>query len=282
VRPSRREPFTAHRLVSALRAAGFPDDSIVLLPTGHELADTVLQAADLAMVYGGADVVARYAGCATILPQGPGRSKILLTRDVDWREHLDTLIASIGDHGGAGCVNTSAVFVEGDPAPLCEALADRLAALPSRPPEAPDAVLPVQSAAAARALGEYLARRAAGAREWLGAAGVVDELGDGSAALRPAVHQLDRAEAPQAAIELPFPCVWVAPWSPQDGTAPLRDSLVVTALTGNRDLVAALLDEPTIANVYVGDVPTYRMEPRLPHDGFLAEFLMRSKSVIHG
>jgi acyl-CoA reductase-like NAD-dependent aldehyde dehydrogenase len=280
VRPSRREPFTPLRLVSALRAAGFGDDHIAFLPTEHDLAGRMLRAADAGMVYGGADVIAEYAHDSRVLVQGPGRSKILITRDRDWREYLNTIVDSISHHGGTGCVNTTAVLIEGDPSPLCDALAQRLAALPSLPPEHPKAVLPVQPAATAHAIGAYLARHSVGAKPWLGGDGVVDELEDGSAVLRPAVHELADAGAPQLGLELPLPCVWVAPWSREAGSAPLRDSLVLTAITGDGALVDQLLDEPTIRNVYLGHQRTYRIEPGLPHDGYLAEFLMRSKSVI--
>jgi acyl-CoA reductase-like NAD-dependent aldehyde dehydrogenase len=281
VRPSSRDPFTPYRLISALRAAGFGDDEVVLLPTDHDRAGALLRGADRSVVYGGQDVVDRYAGDPSVLPQGPGRSKLLLAADVDWREHLDVIVASVSDHAGTGCVNTTAVFVEGDPAPLCAALAERLSALPSAPPEDEKAVLPVQPVESARGIAAHLRARAAGARPWLGAADVVDELGDGSAVLRPAVHQLDRPDAPLADLELPFPCVWVAPWRPSDGVSPLRDSLVLTALTGDASLVDRLVREPTIGNVYLGDQPTYRMGPGLPHDGYLAEFLMRAKTVFH-
>jgi acyl-CoA reductase-like NAD-dependent aldehyde dehydrogenase len=43
VRPSRREPLTPHRLISALRASGFGDDQIVLLPTDYDAADEILR-----------------------------------------------------------------------------------------------------------------------------------------------------------------------------------------------------------------------------------------------
>ncbi|MFF4269825.1 aldehyde dehydrogenase family protein [Streptomyces sp. NPDC001536] len=280
VRPSRREPFTPHRLVGALRAAGFGDDQVALLPTDHTTADALLRGADLGLVYGGEDVVRKYAADPSVLPQGPGRSKVLLTREVDWREHLDTIVASVSGHGGTGCVNTTAVLVEGDPAPLCAALAERLAAVPSLPPEDPAAVFPVQPLATAKALEAHLLHRAQGARAWLGGDGVLDELGDGSAVLRAAVHQLDGPGAPQTAVELPFPCVWVAPWTREAGAGPLRDSLVLTAITHDDRLVAELVEEPSIGNVYVGDHPTYRMESGLPHDDHLAGFLMRCKSVI--
>ncbi|MFB6578161.1 aldehyde dehydrogenase family protein [Streptomyces sp. NPDC056402] len=280
VRPSRREPFTPHRLITALRGAGFGDDHVVLLPTDHATAEAVLRGADLGMVYGGEDVVRKYVTDASILPQGPGRSKILLTAEVDWRDHLDTIVDSVSGHGGTGCVNTTAVFVEGDPTPLCEALAERLSSVPSLPPEDPGAVCPVQPLATAKAFEAHLSYKATGAKAWLGGDGIADELGDGSAVLRPAVHQLDRPDASQASVELPFPCVWVAPWTREAGLAPLRNSLVLTAMTHDDRLVDGLLEEPSISNVYVGDHRTYWMESGMPHDGYLAEFLMRCKSVI--
>ena len=280
LRPSRREPFTPHRLVTALRLAGFRDDEVVLLPTDHDGADEMLRGADLGMVYGGDDVVRKYSANPSVLPQGPGRSKLLLTADVDWREHLDTIVDSISHQGGVACVNATAVFVEGDPAPLAQAIAERLKTIPTLPPEDDRAVLPVQPVESARAVERYLQTSAADATAWLGGDGIVDELGDGSAALRPAVYQLSRPDARQAGIELPFPCVWVAPWSPEAGVAPLRNTLVLTAITGNESLIDALMAEPTISNVYLGDHPTYWMRPGVPHDSYLGEFLMRTKTVI--
>ena len=61
VRPSRREPFTGHRLVNALRKAGFRCDDIAYLPTDYVGADEIIHSADLSMVYGGQDVVDKYA-----------------------------------------------------------------------------------------------------------------------------------------------------------------------------------------------------------------------------
>jgi acyl-CoA reductase-like NAD-dependent aldehyde dehydrogenase len=280
VRPSRRDPFTPHRLISALRSTGFGDDQVVLLPTGYDIADEILRGADLAMAYGGEEVMRKYAAVSTMLPQGPGRSKILLLAGADGRDHLDMIVDSISNEGGRACVNATAVFVEGDPAPIAEAIAERLAAIPSLPPEDGNAVLPVVPLADARKLEQYLFAKAAGTTPWLGGDGIVDELGDGSAALRPAVHQLDRSDAPQAGIELPFPCVWVAPWARETGIEPLKDTLVLTAVTHDENLLDELLDEPTISNVYVGDHPTYWMAPGVPHDGYLADFLMRTKAVI--
>ncbi|MFJ2779656.1 MULTISPECIES: aldehyde dehydrogenase family protein [unclassified Kitasatospora] len=278
VRPAAREPFTAHRLVLALREAGFGTDSVVLLPCGHEAADAVVRGADLA--YGGDEVIRQYADEPGVLSLQPGRSKILLTADTDWRDHLDMIVDSATRHAGSGCVNVTAVLVEGDPAPLAGAIAERLAALPSLPPHDEKAVLPVQNLKSARTLEKFVLDRARGTRAWLGGTGFVDDLGDGSAVLRPAVHQVDSASASQLGAEVPFPCVWVGPWSRADDIEPLRDTLVLTVVTGDEELVQALIDEPTISNVHVGSHATHWHRPGLPHDGYLGEFLMRSKTVV--
>jgi acyl-CoA reductase-like NAD-dependent aldehyde dehydrogenase len=282
VRPSRREPFTAHRLISALREAGFGDDHLVLLPTDHVVADEIIRVADLSMVYGGADVVAKYAADPTVLLQGPGRSKFLLTAADDWRPYLDTVVESVGGQAGMACCNTSAVFVEGDPEPVARAIAERFANAPGLPPEDDKAVLPVQPVDVARRIERHLLRHARGCVPRLGGDGIVDELGDGSAVLRPAVIQVDRPTAPQTAVEFGFPCVWVAPWSPSAGIEPLRNTLVLTVSAPGDGLLDRLLAEPSISNVYAGKNTTLWLEPGIPHDGFLGEFLMRSKAMIRG
>jgi acyl-CoA reductase-like NAD-dependent aldehyde dehydrogenase len=280
VRPSRREPFTPHRLIWALRESGFGDDQVILLPTDHAAADEILRQADLSMVYGGQEVIDKYAADPTVLPNGPGRSKILLTAEVDWRDYLDMIVDSISNQGGVGCVNTTAVFVEGDPTPVAEAIAQRLAMIPTLPPDDEKAVLPVYPLTTAKTIEQYLLAKARGTISHLGGHGVVDELSDGSAVLRPAVHQVPNPHSAQVNIELGFPCVWVAPWTREAGTAMFADTLVLTALTHDEQLLDNLLTDPTIKNLYIGNHPTYWLEPGIPHDAYLGEFLMRTKAVI--
>ena len=280
VRPSRREPLTAHRLVHALREAGFRPEDAVYLPTDHRGADEITRAADLAMVYGSQEVVDLYANDPTVLVNGPGRAKILITADQDWRDYLDVITDSIANLGGIACVNTTAVLYEGDPTELAHAIGERLSAIPVLPTEDERALLPTQTIEQATALADYLATVAAGTTPVLGADQVVTALTDGCAALRPAVHLLANPDVTKLNVELPFPCVWISPWSRSDGIASLRHSLVINAITNDDDLIDALLAEPTIANVYRGDHPTYYGAPEIPHDGFLADFLMRNKGFI--
>jgi acyl-CoA reductase-like NAD-dependent aldehyde dehydrogenase len=282
VRPSRREPFTAHRVIHALRQSGFRDGDALYLPTDHVVASDVVAAADLAMVYGGQDVVDKYAADPHVLTNGPGRTKILVTAECDWRDHLDVIVDSIADLGGMACVNATAVLCERDAAALAHAIAERLSVIETFPNTDERAVLPTTSIDAARALTEYLAIRAAGTIAVLGADQVVAELGGGFAALRPAVHLLATPDPEKLNVELPFPCVWVAPWSRADGIAPLRNSLVLGAITTDGDLADELLGEPTITNVYLGRHVTHHSPPHIPHEGFLADFLMRNKGFIAG
>lgn len=286
VRPSRREPLTAHRLVTALRRAGFSDTDAVYLPCEHTVADDLVRSADLALVYGGGDVADRYADDPSTFVNGPGRAKILITADCDWRERpdvMDTVVESVVGLAGTACVNATAVLVEGgedEAAALADAIARRLALLPPMPNTDPAAVLPTVPIAQARRIAAHLARRAADATPLLGADQVVAEVGDGFAALRPAVHLLATPDPARLGVELPFPCVWVSPWSREDGLTPLRDTLTITAATTDDALVDRLLAEPTIANVHVGAVPTPFAAPHVPHDGFLADFLMRNKGFV--
>lgn len=286
VRPSRREPLTAHRLVNALRQAGFRPEDAVYLPTDHDGADEIIRSADLAMVYGGQDLVDKYANDPAVVVNGPGRAKILITADRDWRDHIDLVVDSIANLGGMACVNATAVLYEGDPAPLAQAIAERLATIQPLPTDDERAILPTRPLEEARALAKYLEAKAAGTTPLLGADQVVAAVGGGSegpegyAALRPAVHVLAEPDADTLNVELPFPCVWVSPWSRTAGTAPLRHSLVVTAITGDEQLLDDLLAEPTVTNVYGGPHPTFYAAPEIPHDGFVADHLMRNKGFV--
>jgi acyl-CoA reductase-like NAD-dependent aldehyde dehydrogenase len=282
VRPSRREPFTGHRLIIALRECGFRAEDVAYLPTDYQGADEIIRAADLAMVYGGQDVVDRYAADPTVWVNGPGRTKILITAEQDWHEHLDLIVDSVCAHAGTACVNVTAVLYEGDPGPLARAIADRLSTLPALPLDDERAVLPVVSAAAATSIADYVRVHAAGTTPLLGADQLCADLGDGTAALRPVVHLLAGPEPAKLNTELAFPCVWVSPWSREDGLEPLRRSLVINAVTDDEDLIDDLLAEPSIVNVYGGRFPTYYTSPGIPHDGFLADFLMRNKGFIRG
>ncbi len=107
VRPSRREPLTGHRLVTALRQAGFRPHDVVYLPTDHAGADEIIASADLAMVYGGQRVVDKYAADPAVIVNGPGRSKIVITAEQDWREGPGVVVPSVARPWGVGGVKAN-------------------------------------------------------------------------------------------------------------------------------------------------------------------------------
>ena len=212
---------------------------------------------------------------------GPGRAKILITADQDWRDYLDIIVDSIADLGGMACVNTTAVLYEGDPAPLARRSPDGCPPSSRCPPPTNERVLPTQTrrqGADARA-STWRPRRPE-RRPLLGADQVVADLGDGYAALRPAVHLLAAPDVDKLNIELPFPCVWVS------AVVPCRRHCAVAAFPGRqchhrrRRSDRRSVGRPTVANVYCGRHRSYHEAPEIPHDGFLADFLMRNKGFI--
>jgi acyl-CoA reductase-like NAD-dependent aldehyde dehydrogenase len=275
VRPGARDPFTPLRLVRALLDAGLDGGWISFLPGSHSGADALVGAVDLALVYGGEQTVARMRGNNRVLVRGPGRSKILVDRPLD-DATLDHLVTEVAADGGVRCTNTTAILTSGDPRALADALAQRLAQLPAHPVTDDRAVLPVRPLREAAGLRAALDRVAAGAEDLVQryAGGGPPAVGDGDAvAMRPAVLCVDRSDHPGLATELPFPCVWVAPWQPAEGIAPLDRSLALTLLTDNVPLVAEALDSPAIRTVLHGRVPGWWKNPYLPHDGYLGQFL---------
>lgn len=275
VRPGTRDPFTPLRLVRALLDAGLDAGWISFLPGSHAAADALVGAVDLALVYGGEQAVARMRGNDRVLVRGPGRTKVLVDGPFD-EATLDHLVTEVAADGGVRCTNTTAVLTSGDHRALAEALAQRLARVPAHPVTDDRAALPVRPLREAEGLRAALDRAAQGAEDLVqrhagdGPLTIVD---DGAAAIRPAVMCVDRSDHPGLATELPFPCVWVAPWRPAEGIAPLSGSLALTLLTDDARLVAEALDTPGIRTVLRGRVPGWWKDPYLPHDGYLGQFL---------
>ncbi len=279
VRPGMRDPVTPLRLVRALLRAGLDPGWISLLPGSHAAGETLVDAADLALVYGSEATVARLRGSDRVLVRGPGRSKIVVDSPVD-AATLDYLVTEIAADGGVRCTNATAVFTSGDHRALAESLAERLARLPAHVVTDDRAVLPVRPVTEAAGIRAALDRAAQGAVDvaaryyQAGPLAVVDE---GAVALRPAVMRVDSCDHPGLGTELPFPCVWVAPWRPSDGVRPLDNSLALTLLTDNASLVTEALEAPGIRTVVRGTVPAWWRNPYLPHDGYLGQFLKEAR-----
>ncbi|ANS70727.1 hypothetical protein SLINC_8503 [Streptomyces lincolnensis] len=277
VRPSNRDPLTPLRLVTALREAGLPAAQLVVAPCDHATADLIVEHSDLAMVYGGQDVVDRYRGRADIRPQGPGRSKLVVTADADRHTGLELARTGVLHHAGTACTATTGVLVEDEPAGFAAELATALGRVAPAHPLDDAALLPCLPAADAERLTSAVLQRAQDAVVHL--APRVERLaGEGSlSAVTPAVVELTSPKDPLLSYEMPFPCVWVAPFE-RGATDVLDGSLVLSLHTEDLELVTAASDLTSVSNVY-RSLPTSWTHPDVPHDGFLGEFLMRAKGL---
>ncbi|WP_030560826.1 hypothetical protein [Streptomyces aureocirculatus] len=153
VRPSRREPFSAARLVAALLAVGWPPQRLALYPTEQRVLHGLIGLTDRHVVYGGAGLAASVRDSAALTLHGPGRGCALVPPPDPARADgggsgplaiADTvawLLPLVAADSGRFCSNVrTVVCVDHDPEPLAKALATALDAL--HPGPAPDPAEP--------------------------------------------------------------------------------------------------------------------------------------------
>jgi acyl-CoA reductase-like NAD-dependent aldehyde dehydrogenase len=264
VRPSCREPFTAQRLVYALEQAGL-EEYTALIPTDYKGAETLIAQSDLAIVYGGPEVADRYCNNPRVLVQGPGRSKIVVGKDICHDEAVAVVAQSVLSLGGAACVSASAVLVEDGFAEFAEKLRQELKIrVQSQSP-------PLGRQQEVDIYEELL--------KFDDVPWIYDRDCSQGYHLIPHVSVVKNAFDSKVQRELPFPCVTVAPFNSEDAYKALSNSLVVTVLSRQMKLINKVVADTTIANVYVGNIPTTWMDYRVPHDGYLADFLMCNRGI---
>ncbi|MFD5700897.1 hypothetical protein [Streptomyces lasiicapitis] len=148
VRPSRREPLSAARLVAALLTAGWPPDRLGLYPTEQRALHGLLTLTDRHVVYGGAGLAASVRASAALTLHGPGRGCALVP-PASGADPVDGTVAwllpLIAADSGRFCSNVrTVVCVDHDPEPLAKALAAALDALhPGPAPDPADARWPL-------------------------------------------------------------------------------------------------------------------------------------------
>ena len=264
VKPSSREPFTAQRLVHALELAGL-SEYVALISTDHVGTEKLITESDLAIIYGGADVAAKYRHNPRVHVQGPGRSKIVIGKDINHDEAITIAAHSILSLGGAACVSTSAILVEEDYIGFAKKLKQELK---------------IQSKTNSLTFGRkqevdiYEKLLKNDDVPW-----VYDRASIKGYPLEPHVTVVESAHDAKVQRELPFPCVTVAPFSKQKDYGALSDSLVVSVLSRQQDLISKIIGDASISNVYIGKIPTTWMDFRVPHDGYLADFLMCNRGI---
>jgi hypothetical protein len=266
VKPSLREPFTAQRLVYAMELARL-EGYVAFIPSDHKGAETMILESDLAIVYGGPDVAAKYANNPKVLVQGPGRSKIVVGRDVDYKEAVALTARSAMALGGAACVSASAVLVECAPEGFAKKLRE----------EFTHHAIPQSHTLCSKQKSDLYKKML---KTDLDAPWSYKQTSQGCA-LPPHVTLVESVSDFKVQRELPFPCVTVAPFNSRDNSCyeALSNSLVVTVLSRQKKIISKVLTDSSISNVYIGNIPTTWMDFRVPHDGYLADFLMCNRGV---
>jgi acyl-CoA reductase-like NAD-dependent aldehyde dehydrogenase len=238
------------------------------------------------LIFGSTATVERYRANPAVRVHGPGFSKILLGDDQvdDWEKHLDLMVTSVLANSGRGCINGSGIWASRHTREIAEALAERLGPIEPLPPDHPDAKLAAFTAEGqARAVNEDL-EAALGER---GVTDVTEPFRPGSrlvemercAYLRPTVIHSETPDTTLAAREYLFPFVTVVRCPEQEMIARIGPTLVLTAITEDAGLRAALLDAPNIDRLNLGPIPTTQLDWLQPHEGNIVEFLYRARAL---
>ena len=284
VRPSSDDVFTPYRLAASLLDAGLPEDAVAFVPGGHDLVDTIVQSCSLSVLFGSQALADRYASNRNVRIHGPGRSKVVVLGDADFARAVDLICRLVMDDAGRGCINGSAVIVEGDAGKLAAAVARALERVPLRSPLAEGAQLGAVRPREADAYNAFIdSGLGSGAVELTPGRGHRVATVDGVALMRPTVLEVRSFEHPLFGMELPFPfVVFAAAGSRQEVLRAARNSLAVVIAGQDEALAHELLLDPSIEKVFEGGALSTEFDPLEPHEGYLLDFLFHKKSLRSG
>ena len=199
----------------------------------------------------------------------------------DWEQYLDVMVSSILENSGRSCINASGVWVPSHAAEIAEALAVRLAAVaPRDEADAQAQIAPFANAGLAARISQTIDGELDGetARDVTAAYRASESRSrlatfQGCAYLLPTIVLCDSPAHPLANREFLFPFASVVPVNQDAIPGALGPSLVVTAITHNRKLIARLLASPDVGRLNLGAIPTQRISWDQPHEGNLFDHL---------
>lgn len=285
LKPGAAEPWTPFRIAQAFMHVGCPPAAFSYYPTDHAGSGEILRLCGRGMMFGDAASVGRLARDGRVELHGPGFSKVFLDDEAsaNWERHLDVIVASILENGGRSCVNASGVWVTSHADEIADALAQRLAAVVPRGAADPDAQLaPFVDPAVARRIGESIDFGLAepGARDVTAGHRDGPRLVEwqGSSYLLPTIVRAERHH-PLANREFLFPFASVVQVREDDVPGVFGQTLVVTAITANDELVGRLLASPLVDRLNLGPIPTNQIVWDQPHEGNLFEHLYGRRSI---
>jgi len=279
LKPGSAEPWTPYRVIQALVQAGAPPQVFGYYPADHAGGGEILRQCGRGMVFGDVSSTRPWQGDSRIEIHGPGYSKIVIGEDCvdDWEKYLDVMVASILENSGRSCINASGVWVPRHAQAIAEALAQRLAGVVPRDEADEQAqIAPFADAGVAARISRMIdCELDEAARDITNAHRDGGRLVtyDGCSYLLPAIVLCDSPEHPLANREFLFPFASVVPVRQEDIPRALGPSLVVTAITRDRSLIARLLSSPNVGRLNLGGIPTCKITWDQPHEGNLFDHL---------
>jgi hypothetical protein len=274
LKPGAAEPWTPYRIIQALIHAGAPPEVFGYYPADHAGAAEILRRCGRGMVFGDVSSTRPWQGDPRIEVHGPGYSKIVIGEDciADWEQYLDVMVSSILENSGRSCINASGVWVPSHAPEIAEALAARLAAVEPRGEDDEQAqIAPFANAALAERISQTIDEELEGARDYRQSPRLVTF--QGCKYLLPTIVLCDSPAHPLANREFLFPFASVVPVTQDAIPRALGPSLVVTAITHDRKLIARLLASPDVGRLNLGAIPTQRISWDQPHEGNLFDHL---------
>jgi acyl-CoA reductase-like NAD-dependent aldehyde dehydrogenase len=286
LKPGSLEPWTPFRIAQALIEAGCPAEGFGFYPTDYAGAGEILLRCDRSMLFGGGATVDPWKTDPRVQIHGPGQSKIILAEDTiaEWKDYLDLIVTSVAENGGRSCINASGVWVPSGGREVAEALAARLSRIEAKPlddPEAGIAAFPNPKVA------QQISSLIDNHLKILGATDVTAAVRgservvevDGCTFLLPTVIWCEDSRHPLANAELLFPFVSVVEMPQKAMLERIGPTLVVTAITEDREFRRDLLTSTAVDRLNLGPIATNQISWDQPHEGNLFDFLYQQRAL---
>ena len=283
LKPGPQEPWTPYRMAEAFFQAGVPRQAIAIYPGLGEVGAAVLNGCQRSLIFGGTATVEQYKGNPRVQAHGPGFSKILIGDDKidEWEKYIDIMVDSVLMNSGRGCINCSGIWVSRHARKIAEAIAERMGPVAPLPPEDPKAALaaftvPGQADAVSADIDKDLQQP--GTHDLTAKFGprlVKKERYD---YLRPTVILCDSPDVAIAKKEYMFPFCTVVQCPQEQFLEKMGPTLVCSAVTEDKKLQRALIDNTHIDRLNIGALPTIKLNWLQPHEGNIVDFLFRARA----
>lgn len=285
IKPGREEPWTPFRVLMAYQKAGIPNSALNFFPTDHSGSGDILRGCGRSLLFGDSTTTDPYKNDHRVELHGPGYSKVLLGADVsaNFEKYIDIIVESISANGGRACLNASAVYTHSHGKELAQALAARLAKVKARAWDDPNVEV---SAFANPDVADRISGmidnllQTPGAEDLcLAARGTPRVYKEGRCAwLLPSIVYCESSEHPLANKEFLFPYASVIECPQDEMLARIGPSLVVSAITADKEFIQQLLDSPHVERLNVGPISTVRVSWDQPHEGNLFTHLYKQRA----